>query len=104
MNILKIEEFWSNLRTETVPLVFPLLVSIQNHSSLNLVWLFSSKARLNPETRQSPDEEEEEEEEESDEEEETDDDEEEDQPKTPEGAYDPNDYANLPVSSEVEEN
>lgn len=60
----------------------------------------TAKTRLSPETRLSPDEEEEEEE--SDEEEETEDDDE-DQPKTPEGAYDPNDYANLPVSSEGKE-
>lgn len=62
----------------------------------------NTRTRLSPETRLSPDEEEEEEDE-SDEEEETEDDEEEDQPKTPEGAYDPNDYANLPVSSEGKE-
>lgn len=62
--------------------------------------LSSSKTRLSPETRLSPDEEDEEEE--SEEEEETEDDED-DESKTPEGAYDPNDYANLPVSTEGKE-
>ncbi|XP_072314939.1 intraflagellar transport protein 46 homolog [Eucyclogobius newberryi] len=63
------------------------------------------RTRLSPETRLSPDDddEEEEEEESEEEEEESEDDEEEDRPKTPEGAYDPNDYANLPVSSEGKE-
>ncbi|CAL1590069.1 unnamed protein product [Knipowitschia caucasica] len=56
----------------------------------------SSKSRLSPD-----DDEDDDEEEESEEEEETDDDD--DQPKTPEGAYNPNDYAHLPVSSEVKE-
>ncbi|KAK7910455.1 hypothetical protein WMY93_015139 [Mugilogobius chulae] len=58
------------------------------------------KTRLSPETGLSLDDEEEEE---SEEEEETEDDDDDDQPKTPEGAYDPNDYANLPVSSEGKE-
>uniref|UniRef100_A0A3B3Z8G7 Intraflagellar transport protein 46 homolog n=1 Tax=Periophthalmus magnuspinnatus TaxID=409849 RepID=A0A3B3Z8G7_9GOBI len=57
------------------------------------------ECQANPDTGLSPDDEEEE----SEEEEETEDDDDEDQPKTPEGAYDPNDYANLPVSSEGKE-